>query len=107
MAQMVDRRKENYRILLLRLSKSLTITNFEDLKFLCGDIILTGEAEAMTRPLQLFEAFEKLNKLSVDNVNFLASKLGVIGRIDLKNELLEIQGKNVKVFRFVHLLLVT
>ena len=85
----------SYRSLLLELSNSLTISDLQELKFLCGDVIPAGSAERITKGFELFGALEQRNMLSEENRDFLASKLIAIKRIDLRNKLLGIQGKNL------------
>ena len=82
-----------YRSLLLELSNSLTTSDLQELKFLCGDVIPAGRAEKISRAFELFGALEQLNMLSEENRDFLASKLIAINRNDLRNKLLGIQGK--------------
>lgn len=85
----------NYRSLLLELSNSLTTSDLQELKFLCGDVIPAGQAEKFTRAFELFSALEQRNMLSEENRDFLASKLIAINRNDLRNKLLGIQGKSI------------
>ena len=89
----MDKRKLKHSARLLEISNSLTSTNLEGLKFLCRDVIPAGRAEKITRPFELFSALEQLNMLSEKNRIFLAAILNIIGRIDLSNKLLQIQGK--------------
>ena len=83
-----------FRARLLRLSKSLTASELEQLKFLCQDDIPAGRAEKITEPFQFFSELEQLGKLSDGKLCFLSSILVAIGRIDLSKKLLQIQGKN-------------
>ncbi|XP_073230003.1 uncharacterized protein [Porites lutea] len=82
----------SYRSLLLELSNSLTTADLRELKFLCGDVIPAGRLERINQGFELFSALEQLNMLSVENRDFLASKLIAVNRNDLRNKLLGIQG---------------
>ena len=83
----------SYTSLLLELSNSLTTANLQKLKFLCADVIPAGRLERINRGIELFGALEQLDMLSEENRDFLASKLIVVNRNDLRNKLLGIQGK--------------
>ena len=85
-------KNSNFRSLLLQLSNSLTREELQALKFLCGDVVPRDKLETINHGFELFEALEHLNKLSVRDRDFLASKLIVLKRTDLRNQLLEIQG---------------
>ncbi|CAH3169392.1 unnamed protein product [Porites evermanni] len=82
----------SYRSLLLELSNSLTTADLRELKFLCGDVIPAGRLERINQGFELFSALEQLNMLSVENRDFLASKLIAVNRNDLRNKLLGIQA---------------
>ena len=82
----------NFRSLLLQLSNSLTRKELQELKFLCGDVVPRDKLETINHGLKLFDALEDLNKLSVRDRDFLASKLIAVNRTDLRNQLLEIEG---------------
>ena len=84
--------KSDFRSLLLQLSNSLTGKELQVLKFLCGDVVPRDKLETINHGFKLFEALEHLNKLSVRDRDFLASKLIAVNRIDLRNHLLEIEG---------------
>ena len=84
--------KSDFRSLLLQLSNSLTGKELQALKFLCGDVLPRDKLETINHGFELFEALEHLNKLSVRDRDFLASKLIAVNRIDLRNHLLEIEG---------------
>ena len=84
--------KSNFRSLLLQLSNSLTRKELQELKFLCGDVVPRDKLETINHGLKLFDALEDLNKLSVRDRDFLASKLIAVNRTDLRNQLLEIEG---------------
>ena len=82
----------NFRSLLLRLSNSLTRKELQELKFLCGDVLSRFELQSINEGFELFEALENVNKLSVRDRDFLASKLIAVNRTDLKNQLLGREG---------------
>ena len=82
----------NFRSLLLHLSNSLTRKELQELKFLCGDVLSRLELQTINHGFELFEALENLNKLSVRDRDFLASKLIAVNRTDLRNQLLGIEG---------------
>ena len=86
------RTHSNFRSLLLQLSNSLTRKEVQELKFLCGDVVPRDKLETINHGFELFEALEHLNKLSVRDRDFLASKLIAVNRTDLRNQLLEIEG---------------
>ena len=82
----------NFRSLLLQLSNSLTGKELQELKFLCGDVVPRDKMETINHGFELFEALEHLNKLSVRDRDFLASKLIAVNRNDLREQLLGIEG---------------
>ena len=82
----------NFRSLLLQLSNSLTRKELQELKFLCGDVVPRDKLETINHGFELFEALEHLNKLSVRDRDFLASKLIAVKRTDLRNQLLKKEG---------------
>ena len=84
--------KSDFRSLLLQLSNSLTGKELQELKSLYGDVLPRDKLETINHGFELFEALENLNKLSVRDRDFLASKLIAVNRIDLRNHLLEIEG---------------
>ena len=86
------KKNSNFRSLLLQLSNSLTRKELQELKFLCGDVVPRDKLETIDHGLKLFDALEDLNKLSVRDRDFLASKLIAVNRTDLRNQLLEIEG---------------
>ena len=86
------KKNSNFRSLLLHLSDSLTRKEFQELKLLCGDVVPRDKLETINHGLKLFDALEDLNKLSVRDRDFLASKLIAVNRTDLRNQLLEIEG---------------
>ena len=84
--------KSNFASLLLQLSNSLTRKELQELKFLCGGVVPRDRLETINHGFELFEALAHLNKLSVRDRDFLASKLIAVNRTDLRNQLLEIEG---------------
>ena len=86
------KKNSNFRSLLLHLSDSLTRKEFQELKLLCGDVVPRDKLETINHGLKLFDALEHVNKLSVRDRDFLASKLIAVNRTDLRNQLLEIEG---------------
>ena len=86
-----------FRERLLEISDSLVSPELKKLKYICIDCIPEGKAEKIEDAFELFLALEHGGKLSPKYRDFLASKLIAINRIDLKNKLLEIEGKPVKV----------
>lgn len=82
----------NFRSLLLQLSNSLTGRELQGLKFLCQQFLHEYELETINHGFQLFQALEQLGMLSPRDRNFLASKLIAVGRFDLKNKLLGMEG---------------
>ena len=86
------KKNSNFRSLLLQLSNSLTRKELQELKLLCGDVVPRDKLETINHGLKLFDALEDLNKLSVRDRDFLASKLIAVNRTDLRIQLLEIEG---------------
>lgn len=91
----------DYRALLLAISNHLTSADVDGLKYLCREVIPAGRAEKITRAFEFFSELERLNLLSEENRDFLASKLIAINRNDLRNKLLGIQGKKTYVLCWV------
>lgn len=91
----------DYRALLLNISNHLTSEDVTGLKYLCVEVIPAGRAEKITRAFEFFSELERLNLLSEENRDFLASKLIAINRNDLRNKLLGIQGKGIYFLAFV------
>ena len=86
------KKNSNFKSLLLQLSNSLTRKELQELKFLCGDVVPRDKLETINHGFQLFEALEHLNKLSVRDRDFLASKLIAVNRADLRDQLLGMEG---------------
>ena len=93
--------ENNYDKILLEVSNNLKSKDLKKLKFRYRKIISAMRIDAITKGFELFSALEELNILSEKKVSILASDLGVIGRKDLRKKLLEIQGKNANVLRFM------
>ena len=91
----------DYRALLLNISNHLTSEDVTGLKYLCKEVIPAGKAEKITRAFEFFSELERLNLLSEETRDFLASKLIAINRNDLRNKLLGIQGKDIYVLGLV------
>ena len=87
-----EKKTSNFRSLLLQLSNSLTRKELQELKFLCGDVVPRDKLETINHGFELFEALEHLNKLSVRDRDFLASKLIAVNRTDLRSQLLQMEG---------------
>ena len=82
----------NFRSLLLQLSNSLTRKELKELKSLCRDVVPRDKLKKINHGFGLFVVLEHLNKLSVRDRDFLASKLIAVNRTDLRNQLLEMKG---------------
>ena len=82
----------NFMPLLLSIAKDLTDEDLENLKFLCEGTIPTGHLEAILQPRQLFTELIRCCALSDENKDPLASLLFHIGRHDLRNRLLGVEG---------------
>ena len=82
----------NFRSLLLQLSNCLTGNELQELKFQCEDVLSRHEWTTINHGFQLFQALEHHNMLSVRERDFLASKLIAVNRIDLRDQLLGLQG---------------
>ena len=83
---------DNFRSLLLSLSDDIGVGELESMKFACKPHIGTGILERLNRPVHLFAELEKRNLLGPENKDFLVDLLVKIGRRDLKNKLLGVQG---------------
>ena len=87
-----DPYEANFEALLVRISNSLTREELQTLKVLCRDVVLRDKLQTINHGFELFHALKRLNKLSVRDRDFLASKLIAMNRTDLKKQLLEIAG---------------
>ena len=90
--QLHDPNEANFESLLLRLSNSLTREELQALKVLCRDVIPRDKLQTINDGFELFQALKRLDKLSVRDRDFLASKLIAMNRTDLKKQLLEKAG---------------
>ena len=86
------KKNSNFKSLLLQLSNSLTRKELQELKSLCRDVVARDKLETINDGFGLFEALEHLNKLSVRDRDFLASKLIAVNRADLRDQLLGMEG---------------
>ena len=91
----------DHRKLLMNISDHLTSEDFAKLKYICKEDIPAGIAENITRPFDFFAKLERKGFLSEGNYDYLAPRLRDIGRIDLKEKLLEIIGKDIYVLELV------
>ena len=76
----------------MQLSNSLRGNELRELKFQCGDVLPRYVLETINHGFQLFQALEHHNMLSVRERDFLASKLIAVNRIDLRDQLLGLEG---------------
>ncbi|KAM3625025.1 uncharacterized protein V6R79_005844 [Siganus canaliculatus] len=72
---------------LLAISKELSSTQLEDLKFLCRDFIGKKDQEKIDDALKLFRFLSERRKLGEDNREFLSGLLNHINRPDLSQRL--------------------
>lgn len=82
-----------FRVRLLSVSNGITDRELGQLKFVCKQHIPVGVLEKLVRPLDLFDELENRNLLSHDSTEFLAELLAGIDRLELKDELLGVRGK--------------
>ena len=82
-----------FRARLLSVSNGITDRELGQLKFVCKQHIPVGVLEKIVRPLELFDELENRNLLGHDNTVFLAELLTEINRLELKEELFGIRGK--------------
>ena len=82
---------------LIRISNQLARHNLEDLKFLCRDVVPMARMETVSNAIDLFTALEEMDKLLLDDLEFLGRILTSIGRKRLLLEL-ESDGFNVPVW---------
>ena len=83
---------DNFRSLLLSLSYEIGEGELESMKFACKSHIGAGILERLNCPVHLFSELEQRNLLGPENKGFLVDLLVKIGRRDLTNKLLGIQG---------------
>ena len=86
---------KSFKSLLLAVSENLTSSDLDKLKFLYSTDIPDGPSEKITQGFQLFTFLRQSNLLSEEYREPLSKKLIDIGRKDLSNKLLEIQGKKM------------
>jgi hypothetical protein len=80
---------DEFRTLLLEIAQALRQEELSELKVVCRSFIPAGRAEFITTPHELFQEMESLGKVSVYNRWFLAESLDTIGRMDLRDKLLQ------------------
>ena len=78
---------------LLSIARDLSDEDFMNLKFLCQSFIPEGRLEDLNSPQQLFTELKHLGQLNSDRTDTLASLLYHVGRSDLRNRLLGIEGR--------------
>lgn len=88
----MDSGDPNFLSVLLSIGRELTGEDFENLKFLCEGTIPASHLETVKRPRELFLELIHCCDLSNDNKDPLSSLLFHIGRQDLRNLLLGVQG---------------
>lgn len=88
----MDSGDPNFLSVLLSIGRELTDEDFENLKFLCEGTIPASHLETVKRPRELFLELIHCCDLSNDNKDPLSSLLFHIGRQDLRNLLLGVQG---------------
>ena len=77
----------------LSIARDLSDEDFMNLKFLCQSFIPEGRLEDLNSPQQLFTELKHLGQLNSDRRDTLASLLYHVGRSDLRNRLLGIEGR--------------
>lgn len=80
-------RKVRFRRALNRIGNHLSRQNFEDLKFVCKDVVSVARMERVRCVLDLFQALEERGRLAVDDLKFLAQALETVGCARLLSEL--------------------
>ena len=80
-------RKVHFRRALNRIGNHLSRQNFEDLKFVCKDVVSVARMERVRCVLDLFQALEERGRLAVDELEFLAQALETVGCARLLSEL--------------------
>ena len=78
---------------LLSIARDLTGEDFENLKFLCQGTVPASRLENISRPRELFLELIRCCDLSEENKDPLSSLLFHIARHDLRNRLLDIEGR--------------
>ena len=77
----------HFRRALNRIGNHLSRQNFEDLKFVCKDVVSVARMERVRCVLDLFQALEERGRLAVDELEFLAQALETVGCARLLSEL--------------------
>ena len=80
-------RKVRFRRALNRIGNHLSRQNFEDLKFVCKDVVAVARMERVRCVLDLFQALEERGRLAVNDLEFLAQALETVGCARLLSEL--------------------
>lgn len=80
-------RKVRFRRVLNRIGNHLSRQNFEDLKFVCKDVVAVARMERVRCVLDLFQALEERGRLAVNDLEFLAQALETVGCARLLSEL--------------------
>lgn len=79
----------------LLIARDLSDEDFTNLKFLCQSFIPEGTLEDLSTPQKLFTELRHIGLLSDEKTETLASLLFHVGRSDLRNLLLGIEGNYV------------
>lgn len=74
---------EDYRFMLLEISREIRAEELEELKFLCVDFIPNCRGDETTGTLHFFRELEMQNKLGIDNLDWLISMLKHLKREDV------------------------
>ena len=88
--------KVRFRRALNRIGNNLSRQNFDDLKFVCKDVVPVARMERVRVATDLFQALEERGKLAVDDLEFLAQVLSTVGCGRLLSEL---EGEGFRVPR--------
>ncbi len=81
------KRKVDFRRCLNRIANHLSRQNFDDLRFMCKDVVPVARMERVRSPIDLFQALEERGKLSADQLDYLADVLVSVGCGRLLKEL--------------------
>ena len=79
--------KVRFRRALNRIGNHLSRQNFDDLKFVCKDVVPVARMERVRVATDLFQALEERGKLAVDDLEFLTQVLSTVGCGRLLSEL--------------------
>ena len=80
----------------LSIARDLSEEDFTNLKFLCQSFIPEGRLEDLSTPQKLFTELKHGGLLNNEKTDTLASLLYHVGRSDLRNRLLGIEGKYIR-----------